>query len=171
MVWCECLTATTLYRFVDVLGQVGKPAFFAHNGGYLGGMIAGLAVAHTVSPGAGAGLGFGLYVAGVVTSLFLARDPDSVPPRFWSKNKYMARLWWMAFYSVRIFVPPHVVTHARVEFSSLLQGRATPLRSECYSRNRQKLGYPGHLATRAPLHRRSNARHRLHFRIRHILSQ
>ncbi|KAI7626703.1 hypothetical protein KC346_g1127 [Hortaea werneckii] len=97
-VWSECVAMTSLYRTKDVIGQVGLPAFLTYNAGYAGGMILGPAVAHAVIPAAGAGVGFGVYVLGFVSTLMLAKDPDSIPPRFWKNNKPLRTLWWIAFY-------------------------------------------------------------------------
>ncbi|KAI7463306.1 SNF-domain-containing protein [Hortaea werneckii] len=97
-VWSECVAMTSLYRTKDVIGQVGLSAFLMYNAGYAGGMILGPAVAHAVIPAAGAGVGFGIYVLGVVLTLMLAKDPDSIPPRFWKNNKPLRTLWWVAFY-------------------------------------------------------------------------
>ncbi|KAA8643778.1 hypothetical protein EYZ11_008211 [Aspergillus tanneri] len=99
IVWSECIATTTLYRYPDILSQVGLPSYLVYNAGYFGGTIFGLAVAHSVSPEAGAGVGFGLYVAGVVISTLVAKTPDSAAPRFWGKNIWMNRFWWLAFYS------------------------------------------------------------------------
>lgn len=102
VVWAECISATLLYRHVDVVGQVGWIAFGVHNAGYILGQFVGVTVAHTVSPGAGAGVGFGLYVAGVVASIFLAKTPDVRGPGFMGRNAVLNKLYWMGFYSVRI---------------------------------------------------------------------
>ncbi|KAI7554549.1 SNF-domain-containing protein [Hortaea werneckii] len=97
-VWSECVAMTSLYRTKDVIGQVGLPAFLTYNAGYAGGMILGPAVAHAVIPAAGAGVGFGIYILGVVLTLMLAKDPDSIPPKFWKNNKPLRTLWWVAIY-------------------------------------------------------------------------
>ena len=101
VVWAECVSATILYRHVDVIGQVGWPAFLIHNGGYFFGQLVGVIVGHTVSPGAGAGVGFGLYIGGVIGSLICAKTPDSIAPRFFARNVWLNKLYWMGFYSVR----------------------------------------------------------------------
>lgn len=101
VVWSECVTSTTVYRWKDVVSQVGVPAFVTYNVGYFGGQIFGVAVGHAVSPSAGAGLGFGLFIAGTAIALLIAKSPDSRAPRFWGRNLYTSRLWYMAFYSVR----------------------------------------------------------------------
>jgi solute carrier family 6 GABA transporter-like protein 1 len=101
VVWAECVSATILYRHVDVIGQVGWPAFLTHNGGYFFGQLLGVIVGHTVSPGAGAGVGFGLYIGGVIGSLVCAKTPDSIAPGFFARNVWLNKLYWMAFYSVR----------------------------------------------------------------------
>ena len=101
VVWAQCVSATLLYRKIDVMGQVGTTAFYVHNAGYILGQFIGVTVAHTVSPGAGAGVGFGIYIACVAASIFVAKTPDSMAPRFWGGNAMLNKLWWMAFYSVR----------------------------------------------------------------------
>ncbi|KAG4435367.1 hypothetical protein IFR05_009153 [Cadophora sp. M221] len=99
IVWSECISATTIYRMKDVIGQVGRPAFAIYNIGFLGAMILGVAIAHAVSPEAGAGLGFGLFVAGTILALSLAKTPDSNVPKFWSRNVVLTRFYYLAFYS------------------------------------------------------------------------
>lgn len=102
VVWAECVAATTVYRWKDVISQVGLPSFVVYNVGYFSGMILSVILGHAVSPEAGAGLGFGLFVAGLVGSLHLARTPEYAAPRFWAKRPITNRLWWLAFYSVSI---------------------------------------------------------------------
>ncbi|RMJ12906.1 hypothetical protein CDV36_007458 [Fusarium kuroshium] len=120
VVFGECAFSTTFYRWRDVAGQVGTPAFFIWNFGYYGGMVLGVAVAHAVRPEAGAGVGFGLFIAGSVISAIIGKTPDSVPPalefteekgfirRTIGKstalsrvfgNVYLTRFWYLAFYS------------------------------------------------------------------------
>ena len=100
--FCECYGSTTVYRWVDVVGQVGRPSFATYNFGYLGGLIIGLAIAHSVSPDAGAGAGFGIFIVCTIIALVIARTPDTSVPRFFGKNAILKRLWWLAFYQVRI---------------------------------------------------------------------
>ncbi|RYP57233.1 hypothetical protein DL769_009621 [Monosporascus sp. CRB-8-3] len=99
VVWAECVAATTIYRCKDVFGQVGVLSYAIYNAAYLGAMILGLAVAHSVTPGAGAGVAFGLFAVGSVLALVLAKQPDSIAPRFWGGNAWLNRWWWLAFYS------------------------------------------------------------------------
>lgn len=103
-VFSECYAATVVYRSIDVVGQVGIPAFAVHQLGYLGGLLVGLLLAHNVSIAAGLGVGFGMYFGLVGLSVLVAKTPDSVPPRFWGRNMYLARLWWLAFYSVNKYL-------------------------------------------------------------------
>lgn len=101
VVWCEAISLTTVYRYKDVINQVGLPSFIAYNFGYLSGTIFGIACAHGSGiPAAGAGLGFGLYIIGAVVSVLLAKTPDSPAPRFWGNNALLSKFWWNAFYSV-----------------------------------------------------------------------
>ncbi|KAK5171227.1 uncharacterized protein LTR77_004371 [Saxophila tyrrhenica] len=97
--FCECYGSTTVYRWADVAGQVGLPSFAVYNSGYLGGLVLGCAIAHSVSPSAGAGVGFGIFIVCTITALLLAKDPDSRAPRFFGKNKFLNRAWWLFFYS------------------------------------------------------------------------
>jgi len=99
--WSECTFSTSIYRYKDVVGQVGWPAYLVYNTGYFGGQIFGVLVGHTVSAPAGAGVGFGLFVAGTLVAVFISRIPDAETPRFWGKNTFVRRFWWIVFYSVR----------------------------------------------------------------------
>lgn len=99
---CEGLVCTTLYRHRDICKQVGWAAYLVYAGCYVMAMVLGVAVGHAVSPEAGAGVGFGLFVIGTIISLFIAKPPDSIPPKFWGRNLWLSKFWWVAFYSVRI---------------------------------------------------------------------
>ena len=101
VVWSELVSATVVYRWTDVVGQIGRPAFLIYNFGYFGGQIAGVAVAHgTHLPWAGAAAGFGLYFLCAFISVALAKSPDSEAPSFWSKNGSLSKFWYLALYSV-----------------------------------------------------------------------
>lgn len=103
VVWSEVVSASTVYRWKDVVGQVGMPAFVAYNFGYFMGQIIGLAVAHGAgAPKVGAGVGFGIYILCSVLSVLLARTPEVEPLSFWKRNIVLARFWYLAFYSVSI---------------------------------------------------------------------
>ncbi|KAF7593750.1 hypothetical protein BBP40_010926 [Aspergillus hancockii] len=100
VVWSELVSATTAYRWTDVVDQAGLPAFIAYNVGYFGGQIIGVAVAHGAeNPSAGAGAGFGLYVVGTVLAVFIAKTPETEAASFWNRNPLLARFWHLAFYS------------------------------------------------------------------------
>lgn len=103
VVWSECVCATTLYRFKDVIGQVGVVAYVLANLGYVLAMVLGVAVAQAAGPRAGAGTGFGIFIASHLAALFIAKAPDSRAPRFWGKNELGNKFWWLAFYSVGTF--------------------------------------------------------------------
>lgn len=121
VVFGECAFSTTFYRWRDVAGQVGKPAFFIWNFGYFGGMVLGVAVAHAVQAEAGAGVGFGIFIICSIVSCIIGKTPDDIPPALsfgedrgfirrsigkssvLSKlfdNVFFRRFWYMAFYSV-----------------------------------------------------------------------
>jgi solute carrier family 6 GABA transporter-like protein 1 len=103
VVWSECVAATTVYRYKDVVDQVGLSAFVSYHTGYIGGMVAGVSVGHAVSPEAGAAAGFGLFVVCLVLAVLNAKTPSSKPPKFWSRAVPLSRLWYLAFYSVGLF--------------------------------------------------------------------
>ncbi|KAF2267732.1 SNF-domain-containing protein [Lojkania enalia] len=100
VVWSEVASATTVYRWRDVVSQTGLPAFIIYNVGYFGGQILGVSVAHGASmPGAGAGAGFGLWGLCTITSIFIAKTPDIRAASFWGNNAITSRIWYLAFYS------------------------------------------------------------------------
>jgi solute carrier family 6 (neurotransmitter transporter, GABA) member 1 len=108
VVWFEAISCTTAYRWKDVVDQIGWPAMLAFNGGYFGGTISGLALAHGHSASAGAGLGFGLFILGSVVSILVARTPQSPASGFWNRNIFTSRFWWVAFYQVCFVTFRHV---------------------------------------------------------------
>ncbi|KAK8856081.1 SNF-domain-containing protein [Apiospora arundinis] len=103
VVWSEVVSATTVYRWEDVVAQTGLPAFLVYNFGYLGGQIVGVSVAHgTGHPEFGAVAGLGLYVACCVisTALASAKLTPGVPvPGFLGNTKITSKFWFLAFYS------------------------------------------------------------------------
>jgi len=99
VVWAECVCATSFYRYVDVIGQVGAPSFWLYQCSYIGAQIIGNAIAHTVSDKIGAGVGFGLYIAGTILAILVAKDPTVPAPKFWGRNKILNRVWWVGLYS------------------------------------------------------------------------
>lgn len=100
VVWSEAALSTSVYRWRDVFDQVGKPAYVVYNFGYFGGQVLGLIVAHTVSPGAGSGVGFGLYFLSAGISFMIAKSPTADTPTSFSKNVMLKKLWFLVFYSV-----------------------------------------------------------------------
>ncbi|KAH8177020.1 sodium:neurotransmitter symporter family protein [Sarocladium implicatum] len=99
VVWAECSVSSTVYRWRDVVGQVGMKSYILYNGGYFAGMVFGNVLAHAVSPGAGAGMGFGLYFAGTIAALVLAKTPQVSAHGFMKRNKWTQNFWFLAFYS------------------------------------------------------------------------
>ncbi|KID93593.1 Sodium:neurotransmitter symporter, partial [Metarhizium majus ARSEF 297] len=99
VVWAECVTSTTVYRWRDVVGQVGLPAFIGFNSGFFGGMILGVIIAQAVSPASGAGVGFGFFTVCTIASVIISKSPEERTPKFWRKNVFTRRLWYLGFYS------------------------------------------------------------------------
>ena len=101
VVWAECVSATTFYRFEDAISQVGLVSFATYNTAFFGAQLLSLVVGHTVSIPAGAGVGFGVYLVGTGASIFLANTPDIRPSaRYFDKNRISGIFYYLAFYSV-----------------------------------------------------------------------
>jgi len=100
IVWCEIVSVSTLYRYKDVVMEVGFVAYITYSLTYILSMFLGVVVGQAVGPEAGAGTGFGIFVIGTFVSLFVAKVPNSRPPRFWGGNKFLAKFWWLSFYSM-----------------------------------------------------------------------
>ncbi|THV71060.1 SNF-domain-containing protein [Aureobasidium pullulans] len=101
VVFGEVVSATTVYRWTDITGRVGLPAFIVYNLGYFGGLLIGVTVAHGVgSAGPGAGAGFGSFVVCTLVAGFIAKAPASDSFGIMSKVRGQAsQLWYLAFYS------------------------------------------------------------------------
>jgi solute carrier family 6 GABA transporter-like protein 1 len=100
VVWSELSLSTTIYRYRDVFGQVGLPAYACWNAGHFGGQLIGIVVGHTVSPAAGARAGFGVFIAGAAVAMALAKKRDADVPSFWGNHGLLKRFWFVAIYSV-----------------------------------------------------------------------
>ena len=100
VVWCEIVSLSTLYRYTDVVDQVGLFAYVGYTLTYILSMFLGVVVGQVEGPEAGAGMGFGLFVVGNIVCVLIAKEPTSRPPKFWGSNKFLAKFWWMSFYSV-----------------------------------------------------------------------
>lgn len=132
VVFSECVAATTVYRYKDIAGLVGRPAYLLCTFSYIGSMVLGVVFGHTVSPEAGAGVGFGLFIAGTIGSLILAKAPDSHAPSFWKKNVWLEKLFYLAFYSVS-------ASHRRCILTNLSTGLPAVQRFESYCCHWQEL--------------------------------
>ncbi|KAJ9611518.1 hypothetical protein H2200_004702 [Cladophialophora chaetospira] len=100
VVWSEVVSATTVYRWTDVVSQTGLVSFILYNVGYFGSQVLGISIAHGLgNPGAGAGAGFGFYILFVVASVFASRTPQIKAAGFWKRNNLLSRFWYLAFYS------------------------------------------------------------------------
>jgi solute carrier family 6 GABA transporter-like protein 1 len=100
VVWSEVSSATTVYRWRDIVDQTGLPAFIVYNIGFFGGQIFGISLAHGISqPGAGAGAGIGFYVLMAIVAVIVARPPYARAPSFWNANPFIRKFWFLAFYS------------------------------------------------------------------------
>lgn len=100
VVWAECVASTSVYRWKDVVGQVGLPAFLVFNSGFFSAMVIGVSMAHAVTPFIGIGVGFGLFIVGSFISCFIGKSPELPAPRLWGTNAFITRFWYLAFYSV-----------------------------------------------------------------------
>lgn len=100
VVWSECVTSTTVYRWRDVEGQIGKVAFILYQIAFFGGQILGVAIAQGVNAWAGAITGFAIYFLCTGAALVLAKNPDTRAPWIFGSNIFMAKFFFMAFYSV-----------------------------------------------------------------------
>ncbi|KAG9698437.1 SNF-domain-containing protein, partial [Aureobasidium melanogenum] len=101
VVFCEVVSATTVYRWKDVTGQVGLPAFIVYNLGYFGGLLIGISVAHGLeSAGPGAGAGFGFFVICTVITGVIAKSTETHGTGMIAKARdQLDQLWYLAFYS------------------------------------------------------------------------
>lgn len=177
IVWCECVFTTTLYRHKEVIGQVGPLSFVVYNFGYYSGTIFGIVLAHAVSPEAGAGLGFGLFVAGAVLSSLLAKTPDVPAPSFWGSNMWLSRFWWVAFYSVSYPFYSFILwlqaafsrTYGNSNSRLIRIGPPTDARSQRRRWCREELEHPSFLEPHPPIHLRADPRRYCLLRISGLL--
>lgn len=115
VVWSEVTSATTVYRWKDVVEQTGLPAFVVYNVGFFGGQIFGISLAHGIgSPGAGAGAGVGFWLIMSITAVCLARTPHTRAASLWGRNVFASRFWYLALYSVRISREKHAMRDERL---------------------------------------------------------
>lgn len=99
--WSEVSSATTVYRWKDIVQQTGLPAFVVYNVGFLGGQVLGISLAHGInSPGIGAGTGIGFYFLMAIVAVIIARNPNVDVPSFWNRTALFRKFWYLAFYSV-----------------------------------------------------------------------
>jgi solute carrier family 6 GABA transporter-like protein 1 len=119
VVWAECVCATTLYRYTDVVGQIGWTGYLVYNVGYVLSMVLGVAIGHAVSPEAGAGVGFGIFIVANILALILSKLPDSRPPGIWGKSNWLAKMWWFSIYSVRLVVQSNLILLISMQFNQL----------------------------------------------------
>lgn len=114
VVWTEVTSATTVYRWRDVVDQVGLVAFSLYNFGFFAGQFFGIVLAHGInSPGIGAGAGIGFYVVFTVVASIIARTPSVAAPSFWNSNTILRKFWLMAFYSVSFSLNQRAYTDCR----------------------------------------------------------
>ncbi|KXT15663.1 hypothetical protein AC579_6131 [Pseudocercospora musae] len=100
VVFAEVVGSTTIYRWTDVVTETGLPAFCCYNFAYFGGLLVGITTAHgTGIAAAGVGAGFGLYTICTLLAVLLAKTPGTPAARFWNRNTFAARFWYLAFYS------------------------------------------------------------------------
>lgn len=100
VVWSECVTSTTVYRWRDVEGQVGKVAFILYQIAFFGGQILGCAIAQGVNAWAGAITGFAIYFIFTGAALVMSKTPDARAPWIFGSNALLSKIFYLAFYSV-----------------------------------------------------------------------
>lgn len=103
VVMCEFLGATMVYRYKDVVGLLGWKAYLIWTASYLLSLILGVAIGHSVHPGAGAGVGFGIFFLGLGLAIALAQTPKDTnmgPPKFFAGNALLRKFYYLAFYQV-----------------------------------------------------------------------
>jgi len=150
VVWTEVTCATTVYRWRDIVDQVGIVAFSLYNFGFFAGQFFGVVLAHGLkSPGIGAGSGIGFYVVFALAASIIARTPSVRAPSFWSWNVIISKFWFMAFYSVSL--SPNYTTYtnrcraincAATSTSSLGKARIGRFRPSFHSCFATSLGRP-----------------------------
>ncbi|KAL4931403.1 sodium:neurotransmitter symporter family protein, partial [Aspergillus undulatus] len=100
VVWSEVVSASTVYRWQDVVEHTGVYGFACYNFAYFGGQIIGVAVAHgKEDPAIGAGAGFGVYVFFSILAVLISKNPTTPAPSFWGRNVLLSRFWYLAAYS------------------------------------------------------------------------
>jgi solute carrier family 6 GABA transporter-like protein 1 len=103
VVMCELLGATMVYRYKDVVGLLGWNAYLVWTASYLISLLLGVAIGHSVHPGAGAGVGFGIFFLGLGMAIALAHTPRHTttgPPKLFAGNAILQKLYYLAFYQV-----------------------------------------------------------------------
>jgi solute carrier family 6 GABA transporter-like protein 1 len=100
VVWSEVTGSTTLYRYRDVVGQTRTPAFCLYNAGFFAAQLVGITVGHTTGrPGIGVAVAVAVYVLATAAALLCAPAPHVPAPAFWNRSPWLARFWYLAFYS------------------------------------------------------------------------
>jgi solute carrier family 6 GABA transporter-like protein 1 len=106
VVWAESVASTSIYRYQDVVAVSGQLSFWIYQLGYFGGQVLGISLAHGIgNPGAGAGAGIGFWaLCSVAASAVSRADQGAVlgAPGAWNKNRFLAKFWYLAFYSVSL---------------------------------------------------------------------
>ena len=106
VVWTEVTSSTTVYRWADIVEQVGLIPFAVYNFGFFGGQLFGIVLAHGISsPVAGVIAGVGFYIVCALIATVIARRPDTRAPKWtkfdiWNSNIFVRKFWFLAFYSV-----------------------------------------------------------------------
>lgn len=160
VVWIECVGATTIYRHHDVVGQVGQLSFIVYNAGYLGGQVLGVFLGHVAHPVVGAAVGFGIYFSCLAASIAFAKRPNSPGThKFFAKNKNMAALYYLVFYSVRCHLDLSLSRQLLLYANLPLVGQSTSGGPQCHYRPGEELEAAFLLGPHSPLYHWSHAAH------------
>lgn len=147
-VWSETYMACTLYRWRDPVDQIGFISYFVYNGGYVFATFLGILLGHLVSPSAGAGVAFGVFIACSLFTAFFGKIPSVPAPKFWGKNAILSRFWYAAFYPVcTLTFPEDLLKYVHGTKKSSITGEPTTPRSKpCHPWRWQELEDPLGLA-------------------------
>lgn len=100
--WMECVGATSLYRYRDVVAQTGVIAFFIANLAYVSSMVVGVVLGNVIGSGTGLLAFLCILFGGTFVAVLFSKRPEVIGP--WGGRKLNSSLWWLTSYSVSSFL-------------------------------------------------------------------